>query len=65
MTPASAWTAFAVFVCLFFAGLFLIGVPDEGLPSMTWRFHFGGGEGLLGVCAGLCFGRLISACAER
>lgn len=42
------------------AGLLWATMPDDALPSMTWRFHFGIGEMLFGASSGVWIGHLIS-----
>jgi hypothetical protein len=36
------------------AGIALATLPDDSLPSMAWRFHFGSAELLIGVSSALC-----------
>ncbi len=43
-----AWSA-----CLFMAGLLIVTLPSEYLPSIAWRLHFGFAEMFLGIGAGI------------
>jgi hypothetical protein len=42
------------------SGLLWATMPDDTLPSMAWRFHFGAGEMLFGTSSGVWIGYLIS-----
>jgi hypothetical protein len=42
-----------LFVCLSVAGILLLTIPDIAPPpDITWRFHFGAAEWLIGVMGG-------------
>lgn len=46
---------------LFWAAAVLLWVtmPDDALPSMAWRSHFGSGEMLFGASSGVWIGYLM------
>ncbi len=50
---------------LFLAGLAILTLPEEPLPSMAWRFHFGMPQWLVGVVTGMGLGAFLSPAANR
>jgi hypothetical protein len=44
-----------------FAGLMMVTMPTEQLPSLEWRVHFGLAESAFGILIGISAGRLFGS----
>jgi hypothetical protein len=59
------WRIPATCLCIAIAGALMATIPDESVPSIAWRFHFGFANWFFGAVAGMGIGGILAKLATN